>query len=886
MAASTPAILRILWTRFAWRHWRLAPVSSLLLLLILSFGVAAFFSIRLANRAAVANFQNFTGIITSQSDGIITAPVGTLPDSVLAGIRSLLGSQPVELVPVLETSAVQPIPDDRQTIGSRETFQLLGLDLPSLINLANPDTEAPNWFGTATNQPGQPPNRFSPVLQDPHAVFISTALAERDHLAPGGSLALIINEHPVTLTVAGIIPANPKTGAAPVNLLIMDLPALQRLADKPGQVDRIEFILGESPQRSQIRADIQPTLQAARLPGAPKLMISAPNDRRHSAALMTQAFRLNLTILSLLALLVGLYLVFQGLDGAVVRRRNEIALLRSLGVTSTQIQQAWLAEAASVGLLGGLLGLGLGWLGAQLAVKLVARTVNSLYYSNSADFAPFDVSEALLAMSLAVVASTLAGWRPARVAANTPPAQMAARAGTANDPAGKFLSQPWLGLGLILLGIGLIWFPPIRLSGGGRFPIASYGAALCWIFGAGIFAGTLLSWLGRLGVWLKPDSLPLKIACSHLRSPGGRHRLLAASLVCAIGMTAGMAILVGSFDTTMRGWISRTFQADLFISSDGEQTASSPSRISPATWNAIITHPAVQEANVMQVMEIKLDGFSTLLIGNHLAFFRDHAQPAWLAKPKDDAVFDPARNAALALASEAFSERFRAHQGDQVNVPTPDGFRPVTIAGIFADYGNERGSLLIERQQFTQWYNNDLAASVIVSLKPGYTNVDALRAELRAAHPGLGIFTSRFLRGESLRIFHQTFAVTYALELIGIVVAVAGLALTMASLLWERRADLNTLRALGLRRRELAAAAAWEGLLSAAAGVLAGLAASLGLGWLLIFRINKQTFGWTLQTDYPWGQLAALAALVLASATLTGWLVGRWAARLPAEREE
>ena len=219
-------------------------------------------------------------------------------------------------------------------------------------------------------------------------------------------------------------------------------------------------------------------------------------------------------------------------------------------------------------------------------------------------------------------------------------------------------------------------------------------------------------------------------------------------------------------------------------------------------------------------------------------------------------------------------------------MPTPDGFRPVTIAGIFADYGNERGSLLIERKQFTGWYNNDLAASVIVSLKPGYTNVDALRAELRAAHPGLGIFTSRFLRGESLRIFHQTFAVTYALELIGIVVAVAGLALTMASLLWERRADLNTLRALGMRRRELAAAAAWEGLLSAAAGVLAGLGASLGLGWLLIFRINKQTFGWTLQTDYPWGQLAALATLVLASATLTGWLVGRWAARLPAEREE
>ena len=174
---------------------------------------------------------------------------------------------------------------------------------------------------------------------------------------------------------------------------------------------------------------------------------------------------------------------------------------------------------------------------------------------------------------------------------------------------------------------------------------------------------------------------------------------------------------------------------------------------------------------------------------------------------------------------------------------------------------------------------------MILALKPGY-DPETLRTEIRTAHPGLGVFTSGYLRGESLRIFHQTFAVTYALEIIGVVVAVAGLAFTMASVLWERRADLNTLRALGMRRKELAFAAAWESALTAAAGVLSGLAVSLALGWLLIYRINKQTFGWTLQTDRPWGQLAALALLVLASATIAGWFVGRWAARLPAEREE
>ena len=336
---------------------------------------------------------------------------------------------------------------------------------------------------------------------------------------------------------------------------------------------------------------------------------------------------------------------------------------------------------------------------------------------------------------------------------------------------------------------------------------------------------------------------------------------------------------------TMRGWISRTFQADLYISSDGAQTASATSRISPETWRKLVQNPAVDRANVVQAADINVNGLSTMLIGTGLAYFRDVAHPAWLSAPTEDAVFDPALNETLALASESFSDRFRVKRGEQITIPTPTGSRTLTIAGVFMDYGNERGSLLIERHHFAEWFGNELAASVILSLKPG-TSAEGLQSDLRAANPGLGVFTSGYLRGEALRIFHQTFAVTYALELIGIIVAVVGLGFTLASLLWERRKDLATLRALGLRRREIATAAAWEGAVTALAGLILGLAVSLALGWLLIHRINKQTFGWTLQTDHPWGQLLALAVMVLLSAVVTSWFVGRWSARLPAEREE
>jgi len=382
MAASNQTVLRILWLRFALRHWRMSPISSGLLLLILALGVAAFFSIRLANRAAVASFQNFSGLITSQSDGIITAAAGNLSETVLPELRELLGNEPVNLVPVLEASAVAPTHDEQQSLGSRPTFQILGLDLISLANLADEQSADRSWFASSdqTNDSG---SSLSSVLKNVNYVFISAALASRDDLKTGSEMPLVISAHQVTLRVAGIIPNNPNQPAAPPNLLIMDLPALQQLTDKPGRLDRVELVLAETPQRGERWLRIKQSLAAANPGNAPRWLVSSPAERRAAASTMTQAFRLNLTLLSLLALLVGLYLVFQGLDGAVVRRRHEIAVLRSLGVTSRQIQSAWLVEAATVGMVGGLLGLGLGWLGAQAAVQMVGRTVNALYYASS-----------------------------------------------------------------------------------------------------------------------------------------------------------------------------------------------------------------------------------------------------------------------------------------------------------------------------------------------------------------------------------------------------------------------------------------------------------------------------------------------------------------------
>jgi putative ABC transport system permease protein len=879
-----PGIQRLLWTRITWRHACGAPWSTALLILTLALGVAVFLAIRLANRAAVASFQNFADVVTAESDGILSAPAGSLPESVLAELRSAFPDTPVHWIPIVEGGGVEPGDGESPLAGGRVAYQLLGVDWIAIQNLvgargAGRITETGTTsVGSQANGSPASDGGFWDRFRDPRAVLVSASLAST---LKSPTLRLVVQEQVVDLHVAGTFPETPSGPRVPSSLLLMDLPALQSLLGRAGRVDRIEFVLPSGPDHAGRLATLRQELQTL---ARGRWVVGTSAERRENAATMTQAFRLNLSILSLLALLVGLLLVFQALDGAVVRRREEIAILRSLGIEPERIRRAWLLEAAVLGIIGGLLGILLGWIGAQSAVRAVGQTVNSLYYATAVRSAALDPVESVAALGIAVLASLVAGWWPARLAASTPPAQLMGRGRAQTGGVAPAWVMP-ASLGLLGLGALMACLPAVRLAGGSRISAAAYVTALVWLLGFGLLGGLMPPWLlGALSTW-GGLSAPWRLALSHLRRPTGRHRLAIAGLVCAVSMTAAMAILVGSFDTTLRAWIERTFMADLYVSSEGAQSASSPNRIRPETWKALAADPAVEAVNVIQSVELQLPGGSTLLFGGNLRFMHEQARIAWRQPPTDESVWNPVRNGELALASESFSERFQLRRGDWVVLPTPSGERRVRIAGVFSDYGNERGSLVIQRERFSDWFGEELAGSLIAKLRDPAA-ADAVRVRWRSLYPGLAVYTQPHLRAEALRIFRQTFAITDALEVIGIAVSVLGLGFTLASLLLERREELTTLRALGVRHGELALATAVESVLTALIGVVVGLGSSFALGWLLIHRVNFQTFGWTLETDPPWGWLGGLGLAVLLMAAATGWSIGRWGASLPAEREE
>ncbi len=835
---------------------------ALLTLLTVALGVAVFLSIRLANRAAVASFEQFTQGVGQGSDLVLRAEAGPLREAQLPALRPLLAQGWMR--PVIEGSFAR-----KDTL---EGFQLLGLDLVGLgaaapepaqdLGPAAPDEAARDRATTG----------FYALIQDPQAVLITPALAA-EGLVPGSVLEGFVQERAVRLRVAGVLPDAPNRPRLQRNLLVMDLPAAQRLLAREGELDRVEWGLRSGVQLVDLEA------QARRLL-PPGLVLEPPEQRAESGRTMTAAFRFNLTILSLIALAVGAYLLFQAFDASVNQRRETWATLRALGQSPAALLRLVLGEAALLGVLGSLLGLGLGWLLAQGSVRAVSQTVNALYGASAARSAALHGDEAFLALLFGSLACLVAAWVPARRAALTPPVQLLAREG--GPPPVATLRLGLAGGCALLAGLALAY--GLRPAPGVAWH--AYGGSLLVLAGGSLLAVALLPLLGLPG--RSARQWQLRLALRPLLRPTSRHGFAAAALAVAVGMTTGMGVMVQSFEHTVLAWIGSSLQADLYIAPIGSAGAASRHRMSPETADALAGDAAVAAADRFQMLPITFRGRPTFLGAGDMAVQAARGGLILAAGGPFPAPLLALRSGGTAapgvLASETFARHFGVRVGEVLDLPTPTGTRSVTVRGILADYGNERGSLILDRPVFLAWFEDARVASLALYLKPGQS-AEAVAARLRLEHPGLQVRSNGALRRQVATIFHQTFAITYALEAIGLLVAVLGLAQGLTGLALARRGEIWSLRALGATQWDLARILLLEGLGVAWAGLLAGLGLGLLLARILVEVLNPQVFGWTLAFSLPVGFLGLVALVTLGAAVLALVPAARWGARLGADRE-
>ncbi len=378
------------------------------------------------------------------------------------------------------------------------------------------------------------------------------------------------------------------------------------------------------------------------------------------------------------------------------------------------------------------------------------------------------------------------------------------------------------------------------------------------------------------------------LAHANLAAAIPRLSISVAALAVSLSMMVAIAVMIGSFRDTVNYWVGQTLQADLFVSPGVRPRPGAEHTLSPAVVRAVREHPAVAAADAFRNMDLSIAG-NLVVVGSGDFDIVQRYGSLLFKDPSDGwAALRGAIGRDAAVVSETFAYRYRVKRGDRLELPTPGGPRALEVAAIYYDYTSDRGVVVMDHSTFRRHYGDLPPTGMTAYLERG-ADSERVRTEMLA---GIGeghrafIYTNRSLRTEVMRIFDSTFAITYALEVIAIFVAMLGVAGTLLTLVIERRRDLTLLRLVGATHRQVRRMVVLEAVLIGAASQAVGLGVGFALSLVLIFVINVQSFGWTIQFHVPWLFLAQATAAVILATALAGVAPAREAARLVMERDE
>jgi putative ABC transport system permease protein len=824
------------------------PVRSLLTILAVTLGVAVVLAIDLAGSAATGSFRASMETLAGDNDLEIVAS-GGVPETVVGTIATLPYS--IRISPRIEDSEV--IADTKQTI------PLIGLDLiaegGSGSNEAISGSSLSGFFSESGNTMEK--------LQNPDSIWVGASLGKK----PGDVLRLLINDKVREFTVRGVYPDSNGSESA----IVMDLAAAQRALNRFGRVDRILLKVPESPSLEEWQQRVRIALPVG-------VEIRTQGTGTNESRRMLAAFRWNLRLLSYIALIVGAFLIYNTISVSVVRRRPETGIVRALGASRNAVLAAFLGEATFFGLAGAALGLPVGRVMASGAVKLMAATVESLYVSSRPGAIELTMWSVVLAFTIGVGVAVVSAYSPAREASLVSPVEAMARGRREYMTRVNKSRDLWLAMILSILAAAASRAPAIE----GK-PVFGYLAAILLVVASALaipaFTDAILSrtsrWLGKI---LGVEAL---LASQSLSGSLRRTSVLVGALSTAIAMMTSVGIMVGSFRETVLIWMNDRLPADLYLRPAGNPAPDRHPTVSLELADKISTLPGVAGVDRLRAYEISYDGMPATLASVDLSALRsDHRSNFFSGRPTEQ-VLSQIRDADAVVVSEPFTYKHHVHAGDIITLALGTSRPSFRIADVYYDYGSERGSILMDRQTMLRYLPDPTPSNLAIYVAPN-ASVEAVRQEVTQASADYRVLlaSNKDLRTEAIRIFDRTFAITYALEAVAVIVAVMGVAGALLALVIDRRRELGLLRFLGAAagqvRKQILVEAGLLGLLANFAGLAQGFALSL----VLIYVINKQSFGWTIRFHWPVTIVLGALSVVYAATVLAGLYPAQVAVRL------
>nr|WP_246294844.1 ABC transporter permease [Schlegelella koreensis] len=824
--------------KLSWPEVRHHPWQSALALLAVLLGVALAFAVHLVNRSALAEFSGAVRSVNAQPDFELRGPPVGFDEALYEGVAThpqVAAASPVIEVETLATAVAGQAPSDAT---QPLRLRLIGIDALVVARLAP----------TLLPQPAKGIDRFA--LVDPATIFLNDQARRRlGDAEPGSLLRLQSASGPVDVKVGGSV------GLAGPPAAVLDIAGVQAGFGWVGRLSRIDVRLAAGADRDRVLHDLA-------LPAG--VRAADPGEAGARVSNVSRAYRVNLTVLALVAMFTGTFLVFSVFALSVAKREPQLALLGVLGLTARERRQLVLAESVLLGLVGSALGLLAGSALAAVVLRVFGGDLGGGYFAGVAPSLQFDIAGALVYGSLGVVAAAVGGWLPARAAESIAPAQALKGLGSTRPP-----SRTPPRVALLLLGIAapLALLPPV-----GGIPLAAYLAVACLLLGGIAAVPALIGALLR--VVPAPRGALALLAVQRARHRRGDATIAVAGVVASLALSVAMTVMVTSFRDSVARWLDTVLPADLYARVSGGGDIGLP----PGFVERAAAVPGVARAEPQRVTSAPLDPTrpAVALIARPLG-----ADPARSLPLVGDLVAAPP-GAVAAYVSEAMVDLYGARPGTSLALPLPNGTRvDVFVRGVWRDYARQHGAVLLDAGDYRRLAVDTRVDDLALWLAPGTSTADvqrALRAEAEALRPGgapLDFAAPREIRAVSLRIFDRSFAVTYGLQAIAIAIGLFGVAASFSAQVLARRKEFGLLSHLGLTRRQITAVVAAEAAVWTTCGALLGLALGLAVSVVLVDVVNPQSFHWTMDLAVPWLRVGALCATVVAAATLTAWLAAR-----------
>jgi len=830
--------------RYLPRHpWQLGVA-----LLGIALGVAVIVAVDLANSSAQRAFL-----------GAVDAVYGEATHQIVGGPAGLAETEYVALRLDGGVRASAPVVEGFVSIGGR-AFNLLGVD---------PFAEA--GFRDYRIGSGGQGRAWLDLVSRPGAFVLQEQAAARLGLGIGDSVVVTVAGRQRSGFLAATLAEGGRPGLGDV--VISDIATAQEWLGWNGRLSRIDLRVEDDAEASRI---------AAVLPQGSQLLSAAGRSRQTLG--MTRSFSTSLTAMSLLAVLVGVFLIYNSVSFTVIQRRPLLGVLRSLGVTREEIAGLILAEGLMLGAIGVAAGIALGFLLSRELLGLVTQSINDHYYyvgAASVQLSPWSMVKGIVA---GIGGSLLAAAVPAWEAAQAPPRQTLARASLEQRVSDKLGLVEFSALAATAAGA-------VALLVTGRSLVAGFAGMFLIVVGLALLVPGIVAFLSRrlAGPVGRIAGLSGRMAVQGIGRSLSRTGVAVTALAVAVAATIGVDVMVGSFRDSVDAWLQRSLNADMYVAPPRLAGGRVERAIDPQLLRRIIALPEVDHVGVSRSVDVVAsDGVRRLLAVDMTAEYRSSAR---LTRGDPATVWAGFDSGTAVLISEPLSFLHDLDVGDEIELPTAKGVRGFRIGGVYEDFDTGSGTVMLNRDLYRQWWEDDAVTAIAVYLADGVepqafeTAVEALAA----GRQSLLVTSNRDILQMSLEIFDRTFTITNVLYLLTVAVAFVGMVGALSALQMERIRELGTLRALGFTPWQVGGLVNVQTL---GLGLLAGLAAlplGVAMAWILLHVINRRAFGWQIDMSLAPSALLGALALAVAAATLAGmypsWRMAR-TAPASAMREE